>query len=255
MIRIDSNDWFIVKDVPILFRNSASPQVRPNKVHFKDALDRFVDLLNLKSDDMKLLYKVYLISCFIPEIAKPMFLISGSSGGAKTSLHTHTKMAIDPSIMTTTRFPETTNDLIQLLCHNYVVYFDNISYISSGLADDLCRAITGIGFLKRKLYKDDEDVVYFFRSIIGINGINLPSKRSDFINRGIVFESEGIDKNDRIRETKMVRDVEFLIPDMLGCIFDILTVVRRNKNDSIEIEKGFNEWQIFMIMGNLLLLQ
>ena len=57
--------------------------------------------------------------------------------------------------------------------HNYIAFYDNLIYTPSWLSDEVCKAVTGVGSTKRKLYSDDDDIVYEYKQVIGFNGINL----------------------------------------------------------------------------------
>jgi hypothetical protein len=63
----------------------------------------------------------------------------------------------------TLSFPASVAELVQQLSHSYIAYYDNISQISQWISDVLCRGVTGSGFSKRQLYRDDEDIIYQFR--------------------------------------------------------------------------------------------
>ena len=77
-VKITSQGWSIENNPPILFRRYSNqlPQVIPVKIlnnnnDEDNILDKFINLLNVKDDDNKLLLKCYIISLFIPGIAKP----------------------------------------------------------------------------------------------------------------------------------------------------------------------------------------
>ena len=86
------------------------------------------------------------------------------------------------------------NELIQILSHNYIAYFDNVSIIRDWISDTLCRAVTGSGFSKRQLYTDDDDIIYHFRRCIGFNGVNLGATKADLLDRAIIILLERIPK-------------------------------------------------------------
>jgi hypothetical protein len=69
-----------------------------------------------------------------------------------------------------------------------VSFFDNVSDIIDSQSDILCRAVTGAGDMKRKLFENDEDVIYNYRRIIGLNGITNAATRADLLDRGIIVE-------------------------------------------------------------------
>ena len=119
-------------------------------------------------------------------------------------------------------FSANKNDLIQTLEHNYISYFDNVSYISQEVSDILCRAVTGSGTSKRELYTTDEDFIYKFKRCIGINGINLVTTRPDFGDKSLVLRVERIPEDKRKKEEDIKREFERLRPYVLGYVFDIL---------------------------------
>ena len=132
VIRITPSGWSVVeKDIPILFKRYANQQsqVNPSSEYSNDIFDKFMELINIQDEDTKLLLKCYIISLFIPDIAKPILMLHGEQGSAKSTLQELIKMLVDPSIVKTHTFPRGINELIQILSHNYIAYFDNVSII------------------------------------------------------------------------------------------------------------------------------
>ena len=122
-----------------------------------------MNLLNIRDEHNRLLLKCYIIGLFIPEVPKPILMLHGEQGSAKSTLQELVKMLIDPSIIRTLAFPKDNNELVQKLSHNFISYFDNVSDIRDWISDQLCRAVTGSGFSKRQLYTDDDDIIYNFK--------------------------------------------------------------------------------------------
>ena len=238
-IKITKDGWQIVENqTDVLFRryDHLKPQVEPinQQLHFdgidsidSKMFDEFISLFNLKNnkentEDIKLLLKCYIISLFIPEIPKPILLLHGEQGGAKSTFQELIKMLVDPSITKTLTFPRDTNEFIQQLSHNYIAYYDNVSVIQDWISDLLCRAVTGSSFSKRALYTNDDDIYYNFKRIIGINGIDLAATKADLLDRSIIIQTERIDKKDRKKIKKIWEKFNQLKPYVLGYIFDIL---------------------------------
>ena len=174
VVKITSDGWSIEKS-PIVFRRYSNQRIQayPSPQYAPDIFDQFLKLLNIKDEDNKLLLKCYIISLLIPEIPKPILMLHGEQGSAKSTLQELIKLLVDPSIIHTLSFPRDINELIQKLHHNYIAYFDNISAIPWWISDERCRAVTGSGFTKRQLYTNDDDIIYNFKRCIGFNGINL----------------------------------------------------------------------------------
>jgi hypothetical protein len=211
IVKVTSKGWQVVKDnsTPLFNRydNNCKPQVYPikdynNKKYFKE----FLNLFNPRTDDDRLLLKIYLVSLFIPEIQKAIIVISGNGGGAKTTTFSLIKNIVDPGATDTLSFSPNKNDLIQTLEHDYVGYFDNVSYISQEVSDILCRAVTGSGDSKRELYTTDKDFIYKFKRCIGINGINLVTTRPDFIDRSLILRVERIPEDKRKKEENIRKE-------------------------------------------------
>ena len=216
----------------------------------KTTLINFLKLFNLRNSKDLLLLSVYIVSLFIPEIPKVILVISGNGGGAKTTTFKLIKDIVDPSSVDILSFNKNINDLIQILEHHYVNFFDNVSFVSTELSDLLCRAVTGSGYLKRALYTDDSDVSYNFKRCIGINGINIVTTRADLVDRSLSLRVERIPEDKRKKEEEIKEYFERLKPFVLGHIFDILVKVLkyREEHKDEKILKGsprmadFAEW-------------
>lgn len=243
------NGWKIVDNrIEILFRRykHLSPQIEPIKKVLSNndiddidntdnkIFDKFIDLLNVKDDDNKLLLKCYIISLFIPGIAKPVLMLHGEQGSAKSTLQELIKILVDPSSIKILTFPKDTNEFIQQLSHNYIAYYDNISEIKDWISNLLCSAVTGNSFSKRQLFTDDDDFFYNFKRVVGLNGINLGATKADLLDRGLIIQLERIPKEKRRKVEEIWKEFEELKPRLLGYTFDVLVKVLQFKSNNPE---------------------
>ena len=237
VVKITADRWSIEKS-PIMFRRYSNQRTQSYpSVHYpSDIFDQFLTLLNVKDEDSKLLLKCYIISLFIPEIAKPILMLHGEQGSAKSTLQEMIKLLVDCSIVRTLSFPRDINELIQKLHHNYIAYFDNISIIPGWISDELCRAVTGSGFTKRQLYTDDDDIIYNFKRSIGFNGINLGATKADLLDRGLIIHLERIPKENVRKLEDLWQDFDNMKPQLLGYILDTLVKVLQVKKNQGGIE-------------------
>ena len=153
-IKVTKDGWKIVDNqIEVLFKryNHLKPQVEPitttttstiTKLDDTDDIDSkmfdvFTTLFNVKKKDQNntLLLNCYIISLFIPDIPKPVLVLHGEQGGAKSTFQELVKMLVDPSTTQTFTFPRDSNEFIQQLSHNYIVYYDNVSVISDWVSD------------------------------------------------------------------------------------------------------------------------
>ena len=132
IIQVTSEDWNVIPNSDPIFRRykNNSNQVYPNKKYLPTCVERFFDLLNIPDKKERLLLTAYIVSLFIPDIPKPILVIHGGKGAAKTTIFELIKKIADPGIVDTLSFPKEESELIQVLSHSHVSYFDNISNIS-----------------------------------------------------------------------------------------------------------------------------
>lgn len=217
-VKITPDGWEIITDPPILFKRYSHQQAQIIPAKTGD-FSQFLKFVNVSDEKQKFLLLVYIISCFIPGFAHPVINIYGSQGAAKSSLSAFIKKLVDPSETELLTLPNTSNELIQMLSHHWLTFFENVSNIYDWVSDSLCRAVTGAGFSKRELYTDDDDIIYSLKKCIGINGINLVATRSDLLERSILLELEMINKKNRKLEKIILSNFQNEKAAFLGAIF------------------------------------
>ena len=232
IVEITRNGWSIIKqdEKHLLFKRFSimNPQVYPIKDYPPDILQQFMKLINVDDDDEdnQLLAIVYIISLFLlADLPKPMLNPNGPHGSGKSTYQEYLKLIVDPAAALTTAFPNSLAELVQVLSHSYVTFFDNVSGISEVTSDQLCRAVTGSGFVKRSLYTNDEDVIYNMKRAVGYNGISISAHKADLLDRLLNLKLKHIDKRKRKKLKQLQKEFERILPHLLGYIFDLLVKV------------------------------
>jgi hypothetical protein len=114
-------------------------------------------------------------------------------------------------------------ELVQQLDHNYLAFYDNISYFPAWASDALCRAATGGGFSKRELYSDDDDVIYpDMKRCVGLNGINIAAQRGDLLDRSVLTSLLDIKKTEKKTDQDLLSKFEACKGEILGGFLDVL---------------------------------
>jgi len=221
-VRVTASGWHIVSDPPILFRRYTHQRALPDPMRGGDLHD-LLSFVNLTNPSDELLLIVYIVSCFVPSISHPIPVVYGPQGSAKTTLLRMLRRLIDPSAVEVLSLPDREEELTQQLSHHWAPYYDNISSVPARLSDSLCRAVTGQGFSKRRLYTNDGDVIYDFRRCVGINGINVPAGKPDLLDRCLLFGLRSIDPERRRSEEAVEDAFEAVRPLLLGGILDALS--------------------------------
>ena len=155
----------------------------------------------------------------------------GSKGSGKTTYQEMLKQVVDPSGVLTTSFPNTLPELAQVISHQYLTIFDNVSEIKELTSDLLCRAVTGGTFQKRGLYTNDEDFIFEMMRAVGFNGINVIATRSDLLERMLSLRLDLIDKRKRRKLKEIRKEFQRILPYLLGFIFDKLVEVLKRMGE------------------------
>lgn len=228
-IKINENGWNIVDDNLNNFEwNSFQlAQVLPEKT--KGDYTLLINYLkNVKKDD-HLLYMVYLMSCFIPDIHHPILNITGEAGTGKSTLCEIIKNLVDPGKAVLNDFSDGEDGIRLPLSKNYLTVFDNLEKIPSNLNGLFCRAVTGGETIKRKLFTNDEMVVFKLKSIVVMNGISSAIRREDLMTRTVFIRTESIE--DYEGHGEWIENFNNDMPVILGGIFDILSKAMRIRSN------------------------
>lgn len=206
-------------------------------------LSEMFELFNIPEEE-RLIFLIYLISLFIPNIPKPILIISAEKGSGKTMLTKFIKDLADPSILSSTSLSNDVRALIQLLDHSAVINFDNLQKLSNTQSDILCRAYSGDAIMSRQLYSNDEEFIVEYKRAIILNGIDCPAYKSDLLDRSILIDLERIDSKKRKSEIELYKIWNEKKAFYLDLIFKVLSRSLQYY-DTIEIEEmeRFADWQ------------
>ncbi|MCH7561187.1 MAG: hypothetical protein IIC67_07465 [Thaumarchaeota archaeon] len=213
------------KDSPVFRRSqSLQEQIKPQKGS-NFSLDLLVNLLHILEPD-QLVFKINLICLCLQAYSMPMIVFDGSAGSIKTTATATVKRIVDPagkvSQDNVSSMQEKPNDLIIQLSNRYLSSFDNVSYIDSKISDVICRGITGSNNERRKLYTDNDEAIFSFRSKIVLNGIIPTLDYPDLQTRLISYDRETIDESNLITEKEFQERLDEILPNVLGIIFKTL---------------------------------
>lgn len=234
-VKINKDGWSIVKTPPILFKRFEHQKEQVIPVSGGDPHD-ILDFVNIQDQEQKILFMVFLISAFIPDFPHPMPFFYGPQGSAKSTVSKVIRQLIDPSHIEVSQFPKKQDELVQMFDHHTILFFDNISYISQEQSDMLCKVITGGAFSKRKLYSDNDDIIYSFKKTVGMNGISLVLTKPDILERSLLFPLERVSKSNRVQEEVLLKNFEDKLPMIFGSILDTISKAMFYK-ESIKLEQ------------------
>jgi len=218
MIAMTPKGWEIVgHSGPLFYRTRHQrPLVEPIRGGDIDELYKFVPV---ETEEEKLLVTAWMIASLYPLVPNPILLFVGQQGSAKTTRSRRLRSLLDPSVTPVLGDMEM-SDLFLTFQHHAVPCFENVSRFSRREADMFCRAVTGNGVERRKLYTDSDQKLYSFRRPIIINGLDTPSIRPDFLDRCVIINCRRI--QDFVPLQKLDQDFESARPRILGAMLDLL---------------------------------
>lgn len=218
MVRIASEGWKVIdQDKPRFFR--PKHMLALPRPQIGGSLDELFNFVPTETEGDKLLLIAWLLAGLYADIPNPILLLVGQQGSAKTTRSRRLRSLLDPSITPVLGDLEMSN-LFQTFQHHAVPCFENVSNFKRREADIFCRAVTGNGVERRKLYTDSDQVLYSFRRAIIINGIDTPSTRPDFLDRCITINCRRMDTFITLDE--LDRQFEAARPRIFGAMLDVL---------------------------------
>jgi len=256
-------DWKIVKitkdniniipydeNVPLFIRNkNQAIQPDPNLDFAGNPLSKFCQLLRIKSK----VFPVHFVSLFIENIPVPIMIMLGPQGSIKSTQSGYVKSAVDPAGRkiedNLSHLAKKQDDIIVHLSNNYLVAFDNVSYISNTTSDTLCKAITGAGYPKRELYSDGNEITLRYQRKIVLNGISFDLDRGDLVERAVIYNTDKILPNERRTAQEVDQEYQTLLPDLLGHVFVTLQKALRIYHESKSRIKNLPRMADFVIWG------
>jgi len=222
VVEISRKGWRVINQSPVIFRKFKHQLVQVKPVEGGD-FSQVLKYINIYSENDKLLFLTYLVTVLVPNIPRVISIFVGDQGSAKSTAQRVVRSLVDPSLSELLSPPRDINELAQNANHHYCLFLDNLSSLSESMSDVLCRLVTGIGFSKRKLFTDDEDILFNQKVAVGMSGINLVAEKSDLLDRSLIIRFNAISEVNRVDESAFWQQFNKEKGMILGALFDTLS--------------------------------
>lgn len=212
--------WRVVERSPVVFRRTALTLPLPVPVrggHLKELRE----LLNVTDETWPLL-EGWLVAAMLPDLPHPIALLTGEQGTGKSSAARLLVELLDPSAAPLRSSPRDEETWAVSAAASYVVGIDNISTIPNWLSDAMCRAVTGDGMVRRRLYTDNDVSVLALRRVLVLTSIDAGALRGDLADRMLTIELERIEPETRRTDRALNQAWRTAHPWLLGALLDLV---------------------------------
>jgi len=224
-IRVTAEGWEIVETPPLLFRRYPHMGALPEPVRGGDLAALFEPFAMGEAE--RVLLTAYAVTVPLADIPRPVLIVHGPQGAGKSTLLKRELAVLDPTGIDDLDLGGEPRELAQLLDQHGISFFDNVVKVPDAAARLLCKASTGGGFEKRKLYTDEESVILTFKRAVLISAVNVPTHAPDLLDRCLLVGLDRIPPERRKREEEMGRAFEAARPAILGGLLDALSGAMR----------------------------
>jgi hypothetical protein len=219
VVVLTSGGWEVAERSPVLFRRTKLTGIlpEPERGGRLEAL-RELGLVNLSESTWPLAV-AWLVAALVPDIAHPIPLLVGEQGTGKSTTARLLSRLVDPSPAELRSAPRDLEQWAVAAAGSWLVVLDNISGIPDWLSDALCRAVTGDGMVRRRLYENDDLSVLAFRRVVALTSIDPGALRGDLADRIVLFDLERFQH--RGEELHLDQAFHAAWPHLLGGLLDL----------------------------------
>jgi hypothetical protein len=219
VVIITSDGWRVQTASPMLFRRTALTASLPEPVAAepKDLLE-LRKLLNVDDETWPMVVG-WMVAAMIANIPHPILLLGGEQGTGKSSAARLLLGLVDPSPAPLRSEPREMEQWAVAASGSWAVCLDNISHIPAWLSDAFCKAVTGDGQPRRKLFTDSDIAVLSFRRCLMFTSIDPGALRGDLGDRLLLADLEPIPEQRRQTESDLEKHYDDMRPRLLGALY------------------------------------
>ncbi len=222
-VRIAGGSWSLETRPPVMFKRTPLTGALPEP-GIGAQVDDLWSWLNVTPNDRPLIL-AFIVAALVPDIPHPVLGLFGEQGVGKTTTAKVIVMLIDPGPVPYRKGPRDAEAWVTAAAGSWFVALDNVSTMPDWLSDLLCRAVTGEGDVRRRLYTDGELATFAFKRVIALTGIDLGALNGDLTDRLLPVTLDAIPETARRDETGMWRAWRDAHPLALGAVLDLAAKV------------------------------
>ncbi len=231
-VQVTEDEWKVVDEVPVKFFRSERAEALPlPRKRSERTAPELHELVNLPDHDTQLLFFGALVAALWPEGARPITVLQGEHGTAKTTAARMFIAMTDPQTSPVQSLPRGDQDLALACMSQQVVAFDNLSDLNQRESDRLCRVSTGASHAARSLYTDREVSVIPAQASLVLTGVGSVLDRPDAIDRAIVFDLPRLSEGSRMAEGDLWPRFKEAHPHFFALLLDGLQLALKHRHE------------------------
>ena len=230
-VEIRQTGWRVVENPAVRFRRSTGVQPLPVPIP-GGSIESLRPFLNIRSDADFVLVVTWALAVLRNRGPYPVMVLSGEQGSAKSTFSTILRSLLDPNTAALRALPREERDLYCAANNAHVLAYDNVSGLPAWTSDTFCRLSTGAAYAARRLYTDQDEVLFEAARPVILNGIEDIVNRPDLADRAIFLVLEPIPEDRRRPEAELWADFETVRPKILGVLLDALVRGLRDLPDT-----------------------
>ncbi len=233
-IEITTEGWHIVDEPPVRFRRTLGmlPLPVPEQGGSVKELRR---LLNIEEGE-SILLEAWLLG-LLSTGPFPVLILEGEQGTAKSTTTEILRQLIDPSSAPTRAAPRNEQDLIIAANNSHIIALDNLSGLSPWISDALCRIASGGSFSARRLFTNEDEVLFTVIKPIVLNGIDQIAERHDLADRSLRVTLPVIAPQQRLTRAQLEVAFAEAAPKILAGLCDGVSCALRNRAN-VQVENS-----------------
>ncbi len=218
VVEIDRDGWRLAQSPPVRFYRPKGLEALP-KPRQGGSLNSLRRFLNVDDSGFRLI-AAFLLSPFMPDGTRPILILVGEAGSAKTTALRVIRGLVDPNVSAARVLPKKEKDMFIAAQNSAILAYDNVSKLTDAQSDALCRIATKSGLGERTYYTNMGETLAEVQAPIILNGIESFATRGDLLSRSILIELKPVQEKKRKAETVLRREFVRATPRLLGALLD-----------------------------------
>lgn len=223
VVEVTPAGWRLLDRSPVVFIRTELTGVLPIPERGNGA-DALRQLVNVPADAVPLVLG-WLVATFLVDAPRPILALFGEQGTGKSTAARTLVALVDASPVPLRAAPSSLEAWIVAAAGSSVVALDNLSKVEPWFSDAMCRAATGEGLVRRKLYTDGALAVTTLRRSVILTSIDTGALRGDLAERLLAIELERITGDQRRTDAELAQALDAHHAVALGHVLDALAGV------------------------------